>query len=269
MPPVPAPPVEPVSKRPQAPEPAPKVKEPSPELTLILADHLPLESVLIPAGKTILGSPEDEAGRNSDEGPAREVVFRTPFYMGRFEVTQEQYEAVMGRNPSQFKGVRRPVESVTSFDAQEFCERVTKRAGRDVRLPTETEWEYACRGRASTPFSTGAHLDSTEANIDGRVGYAGVSAGAYRGKTLDVGSFAPNAFGLYDMHGNVGEWCLDYLRFRGPTNGRLRKPSSSRPPTPSGPGGEGRTTIRPGAAGPRAGSTTIRGDATARAAFGC
>jgi formylglycine-generating enzyme required for sulfatase activity len=130
--------------------------------------------------------------------------------MGRYEVTQEQYESVMGQNPSQFRGPRRPVESVSSFDAQEFCERATKRAGREIRLPTEAEWEYACRAGSTSPFHSGSVLRSSEANLDGRSGYNGPAEGGYRGRTTDVGSFAPNAFGLYDMHGNVGEWCVDF-----------------------------------------------------------
>jgi len=221
---VPARSVEPTPKRGEEADRAPRSKELSTELTLPLSDRVNLDCVLIPAGQFKMGTPEDEPGRNHDEGPVREVVFRASFYMGRFETTQEQYEAIMGQNPSQFKGPRRPVESVSSFDAQEFCERVTKRLGREVRLPTEAEWEYACRAGSSTAFCAGATLHSTEANYDGRARYAGASEGTYRGKTLDVGSFAPNAFGLYDMHGNVGEWCLDFYdprAFDSPSHGPI------------------------------------------------
>jgi formylglycine-generating enzyme required for sulfatase activity len=204
------------------PAPKPKVEEPKPppkpakppeparELSLPLADRIPLEVVLVPAGRFKMGSPEAERGRDSDEGPVREVLIASPFYLGRYEVTQEQYESVMGQNPSQFRGPRHPVESVSSFDAQEFCERASRRLGREVRLPTEAEWEYACRAGTTTPFGTGDMLGSGDANVDGRVGYNGAADGAYRGKMVDVGTFPPNGFGLYDMHGNVGEWCADF-----------------------------------------------------------
>jgi len=198
----------------EVPPPPPKTKEPPRDLRIDLGAGATLDLVLLPAGRFRMGSPDDEAGCNSDEGPIREIVFRAPFYMGKYEVTQEQYEVVMGQNPSQFKGPRRPVESVSSFDAQEFCERAGRRAGRELRLPTEAEWEYACRAGSTKAFSGGAALSSATANCDGRVGYAGAADGSYRGKTLEVGSLAPNAFGLYDMHGNVGEWCLDFYDSR-------------------------------------------------------
>jgi formylglycine-generating enzyme required for sulfatase activity len=180
------------------------------ELALSIGERVTLDAVLIPSGRFRMGSPESERGRDADEGPLREVTFPAPFYMGKYEVTQEQYQAVMGENPSQFKGPRHPVESVSSFEAQEFCERATRRAGRGIRLPTEAEWEYACRAGSTSPFHSGESLHAADANIDGRVGYGGSGDGVYRGKMMDVGSFAPNAFGLYDMHGNVGEWCADF-----------------------------------------------------------
>lgn len=189
--------------------PAPIVAPPR-ELAVELSENVRLEVVLIPAGGFRMGTPDDEPGRDHDEGPRHEVIFHAPFYMGKYEVTQEQYEAVMGQNPSQFKGLRKPVETVSSFEAQEFCERASRRAGREVRLPTEAEWEYACRAGSNSPFQTGAVLHASEANIDARSGSAASREESYRGKTLDVGSFPPNAFGLYDMHGNVGEWCLDF-----------------------------------------------------------
>jgi formylglycine-generating enzyme required for sulfatase activity len=206
-PPAPAPALELRAPEPERP-PAPK--EPPRALSLPIADKMMLEALLVPAGQFRMGSPDDEWGRDHDEGPTREVVFRAPFYMGRFEVTQEQYEAVMGQNPSQFRGPRRPVESVSSYEAQEFCERATRRAGREIRLPTEAEWEYACRAGSTTPFHGGPVLRAADCNFDARSGYNGPPDGLYRGKTTDVGSFAANAFGLYDMHGNVGEWCLDF-----------------------------------------------------------
>ncbi|HVR87629.1 MAG TPA: SUMF1/EgtB/PvdO family nonheme iron enzyme [Planctomycetota bacterium] len=185
------------------------------ELTLSIGERATIDAVLIPAGRFRMGSPESERGRDADEGPLRDVTFPAPFYMGKYEVTQEQYQAVMGENPSQFRGPRHPVESVSSFEAQEFCERASKRAGRGFRLPTEAEWEYACRAGSTSPFHGGESLHAADANIDGRVGYGGSGDGVYRGTMMDVGSFTPNAFGLYDMHGNVGEWCADFYDPRG------------------------------------------------------
>jgi formylglycine-generating enzyme required for sulfatase activity len=205
----PAPPAPPKPPAEEAEPPATRKPTTPRELALALTDRVPLDLVLIPAGRFIMGTPDDEWGREPTEGPAHDVVIPSAFYMSPFETTQEQYEAVMGQNPSQFKGPRRPVDTVSSFDAQEFCERATKRVGREVRLPTEAEWEYACRAGSKTPFHSGSALKSSEANIDGRA-----TEGNYRGMTVDVGSFPPNAFGLYDMHGNVGEWCLDYFDSR-------------------------------------------------------
>lgn len=192
----------------------PKPKDPAKDLSLPLADRIALEAVLVPAGRFMMGSPDTERGRDPDEGPVREVKVPSAFYIGRYEVTQEQYEAVMGLNPSQFRGPRHPVESVSSFEAQDFCERASRRLGREVRLPTEVEWEYACRAGSSKPFHTGETLGSAAANLDGRVGYGGPADGTYRGTMVDVGTFPPNAFGLHDMHGNVGEWCADFYNPR-------------------------------------------------------
>lgn len=227
--PPPLPPSAPPPAKPEEPREAkapPRPKEPPRELRLPLADRVPLEAVLIPAGRFRMGSPETERGRDSDEGPVRDIVLPAPYYMGRYEVTQEQYEAVMGTNPSQFRGPRHPVESVSSFEAQEFCERAARRLGREVRLPTEAEWEYACRAGTTTPFSTGDRLGSGDANLDGRAGN-----GVYRGAMVDVGTFPPNGFGLYDMHGNVGEWCADFYDPRAyESSGTMAVPfSPSRP----------------------------------------
>ncbi|HZE96583.1 MAG TPA: SUMF1/EgtB/PvdO family nonheme iron enzyme [Planctomycetota bacterium] len=203
-------PVPPVPVAAELPKPVPAKAEPPHEFVLPLSDRVTLNAVLIPAGRFRQGTPDDERGRDPDEGPVREVVIPAAFYLGRYEITQEQYEAVMGTNPSQFRGPRLPVESVSSFDAADFCEKASKKLGRELRLPTEAEWEYACRGGSTSPFHVGATLHSSDANLDGRAGSGGAPDGVYRARTLEVGSFAPNAFGLYDMHGNVGEWCLDH-----------------------------------------------------------
>jgi formylglycine-generating enzyme required for sulfatase activity len=111
-----------------------------------------MEMVLIPAGKIMMGSPEDETDRYNDEGPQHEVTIGTPFYMGKFEVTQEQYEKIIRENPSRFKGAKNPVESVSWNDAQDYCMRLGLKTRRSIRLPSEAEWEYACRAGSKTPF---------------------------------------------------------------------------------------------------------------------
>ena len=151
-----------------------------------------------------MGSPESESGHKGNE-TQHSVILTRHFYIGAYEVTQEQWQAIMGSNPSYSKGDQLPVEMVSWNDCQEFCKRATKKdldakripEGWKYRLPTEAEQEYACRAGTTTPFHYGETLDSTQANIDGE-------------KTLPVGSFKPNAWGLYDMHGNVYEWCQDY-----------------------------------------------------------
>jgi len=158
-----------------------------------------------------MGSPATEEGRSNDEGPQREVTLRKPLYIGICEVTQAQYEAVTGKNPSSFKGNTLPVEQVSWEDAVAFCKALSRKTGKAVRLPTEAEWEYACRAGTTTPFHTGATISTDEANYDGDyTTYGRGHKGVDRQKTLPVGSFAPNAFGLYDMHGNVWEWCDDW-----------------------------------------------------------
>jgi formylglycine-generating enzyme required for sulfatase activity len=154
------------------------------------------EMALIPAGKFKMGSPESEKGRDNDE-MQHEVTLTNPFYMGKYEVTQEQWEAVMGNDPSRTKGAKFPVTDVTWNDCQDFIKKLNAKTSGGYRLPTESEWEYACRVGTTTAYSFGESLTKSEANI------AGDSIKA-------VGSYKPNAFGLYDMHGNVFEWCNDW-----------------------------------------------------------
>jgi formylglycine-generating enzyme required for sulfatase activity len=138
--------------------------------------------------------------------------------MGKFPVTQAQWQAVaslpkvnidLKANPSGFKGAKRPVEQVSWNDAVEFCRRLSKATGREYRLPSEAEWEYACRAGTTTPFHFGETITTDLANYDGDYTYGSGSKGQYREQTTDVGSFPANAFGLHDMHGNVWEWCQD------------------------------------------------------------
>jgi formylglycine-generating enzyme required for sulfatase activity len=129
--------------------------------------------------------------------------------MGRFEVTQEQYQKVMGKNPSNFKEAKHPVEQVSWNDAVEFCKKLSQKTGRTYRLPSEAEWEYACRAGTTTPFHFGETMTTELANYKGDYTYAFEPKGKFRKQTTEVGIFPPNAFGLYDMHGNVSEWCED------------------------------------------------------------
>jgi formylglycine-generating enzyme required for sulfatase activity len=146
-----------------------------------------------------------EAQKNfyDDESPAHEVTLSTSFCLGRYEVTQEQYQQVTGTNPSYFKGRDLPVEGVSWDEAQEFCKKVSEKTGQSVRLPTEAEWEYACRAGTTTRFCSGDAAADLES-----VAWYGANSGD---TTHSVGQKTPNAWGLYDMHGNAWEWCADWL----------------------------------------------------------
>jgi formylglycine-generating enzyme required for sulfatase activity len=183
-----------------------------------LGGGVTLEMVEIPAGKFTMGSPGNEADRSSDEGPQHQVSVPS-FYIGKFEVTQAQWRAVAGLpkdqtdlnpDPSYFKGNDRPVENVSWWEAMEFCTRLSRKTGKTYRLPTEAEWEYACRAVTTTPFAFGDTITPDIVNYDGNYPYASAAKGTYRQSTVDVGSLGvANGFGLYDMHGNVWEWCMD------------------------------------------------------------
>ncbi len=177
-------------------------------MTEDIGNGVSLEMVKIPGGIFLMGSPETEAERQDREGP-QHYVNVPEFFMGKYTVTQAQWQAVMGNNPSYFKGKNRPVERVSWNDATEFCQKLSKKTGRDYRLPSEAEWEYACRGGTTTPFYFGETITPELVNYDGRYTYGNGPKGKYRQETIDVGNFPPNSFGLYDMHGNVWEWCQD------------------------------------------------------------
>ncbi|MEG4987908.1 bifunctional serine/threonine-protein kinase/formylglycine-generating enzyme family protein [Microcoleus sp. BR0-C5] len=171
-----------------------------------------LDMVAIPGGSFVMGSPATEKWRTNDEGQQQTVKI-APFFMGKYEVTQAQYQAVMGNNPSNFKGAKRPVENVNWNEAVEFCRKLSEKTGKSYRLPSEAEWEYACRAGTTTPFYFGDTIRPDLVNYDGNNPYRYAPKGLNRQQTTDVGSFPPNPFGLYDMHGNVEEWCSDKWQY--------------------------------------------------------
>jgi formylglycine-generating enzyme required for sulfatase activity len=222
----------------------------------------PQHLVWIKPGTFTMGSPSNEQNHQKTEWPQTQVTISRGFWMSKYEATQEQYQSVMGTNPSPIKGlfhllgqfaasvmgtnpshfkgdINRPVENVTWNYATAYCGKLTVReraAGRlparyVYRLPTEAEWEYACRAGTTTATAFGNSLSSAQANFNGNYPYGRAIAGPYLERTTAVGSYAPNAWGLYDMHGNVGEWCLDWFGLypggrvtdpQGPASGSLR-----------------------------------------------
>ena len=166
-----------------------------------LGKGINLDMVLIPAGKFMMGSPASEKGRSKVE-TQHEVTLTKPYYMGKYEVTQEQWEAVMGKNPSASKGAKLPVNQVSWEDCHEFIKKLNEKTNGEYRLPTEAEWEFACRAGTTTAYSFGDNITPKDAI------YGGLAIGAPAG----IGSYKPNAFGLYDMHGNVWEWCEDWFK---------------------------------------------------------
>ncbi|WP_414566248.1 MULTISPECIES: SUMF1/EgtB/PvdO family nonheme iron enzyme [unclassified Anabaena] len=182
-----------------------------------LGNDITLEMVSIPGGSFQMGSPPGEKGRSSSESPQHDVNVPA-FFMGKYPVTQAQWRRVAALpkvnrdlevDPSRFKGDGLPVDQVSWHDAVEFCSRLSKHTNKEYRLASEAEWEYACRAGTTTPFHFGETITTELAHYNGSYTYASEPKGEYRQKTTEVGSFPPNGFGLYDMHGNVWEWCLD------------------------------------------------------------
>ena len=198
--------------------------------TFDLGDGIRLDLALISAGTFSMGSPPDEEGHNDDE-VEHEVHIARPLYVLRHPVTQEQYHKIINSNPSYFKGPPLPVEMVSWFDCVSFCEALGTQFRVIARLPTEAEWEYVCRAGTSTAFSCGSTITTEKANFDGKFAYGGAPLGQTRWSTTAVGTFAPNEWGLFDMHGNVWEWCSDWYGEytackakdpRGPASGEIR-----------------------------------------------
>ncbi len=178
---------------------------PRPQRALDLGGGVRLELVEIPAGQFLMGSPPDEPGRTDYEGPQHLVTFARSFWIGRYEVTQAQWQAVMGENPSWHKGADWPVTKVNWDDCQEFCRRLSARIGCTARLPSEAEWEYACRAGTTTAYSFGNDVSRLPE-------YAYFRRPDAVMRVQSVHSLKPNPWGLYHMHGNAWEWCEDVWR---------------------------------------------------------
>jgi formylglycine-generating enzyme required for sulfatase activity len=192
--------------------------------------------VYIPPGKFLMGSPRSEqeqykkdsrlGGDWAAQEIQHEVAITKGFYMSVYAVTQEEYEIVTGKNPSWFSATgggkenvaglntrRFPVDTVSWSDATEFCRKLSQKEAKTYRLPTEAEWEYACRAGTKTAFSFGDTISTDQANYNGNAVFGNGQKGVYRERPMPVGSFPANAFGLYDMHGNVNQWCQDWYDY--------------------------------------------------------
>ena len=182
-----------------------------------------LTMLWMPPGRFWMGSPEDEPERRSNEGP-QHLVQLQGFFLAQTPITQAQWRQVaqwrptkgedawnqkLNPNPSQFEGDQRPVDSVSWENAMEFCRRLSQRTGRRYTLPSEAQWEYACRAGTTTPFHCGSTISTKLANYNGNEVYGDGARGDFRKQTTDVASFPANPWGLHDMHGNVWEWCSD------------------------------------------------------------
>ena len=174
------------------------------------------EMVVIPAGEFLMGSPEDEENRREHEGPQHRAVILVPFALGKCAVTFDEFDHFVRESGYSHKPDdkawgrgRGPAIDLSWRDAVAYCRWLSEETGHDYRLPTEAEWEYACRAGTTTPFHFGETISTDQANYDGNCTYGNGREGVYRGKTMKVGRFPANAFGLHEMHGNVWEWGAD------------------------------------------------------------
>jgi formylglycine-generating enzyme required for sulfatase activity len=187
-----------------------KVKPCVPSRTIILDEAADMTFSFIPPGTFLMGSPPDEEGRTEDETQHR-VTLTKGYYLGAHPVTHAQWRAVMGSDPDgREQADDHPVTNVSWEDARRFCQELKKRDGQPYRLPTEAEWENACRAGTTTPFFFGPTISASQANYNGNAVYGEGKKGKNRKEVTPVGSFKPNAWGLYDLHGNVWEWCADW-----------------------------------------------------------
>ena len=192
--------------------------------TIILPGGAEMEMIYCPPGEFMMGSPKSEEGRLNDETQHR-VRLTRGFWLGKYPITQRQWRSVMGSNPSYFKGDYLPVERISWDDCQAFIEKVNAALGRGARLPTEAEWEYACRAGTTTAYSWGDALNGGSANCVGKHPCGTKSKGPYLEKTTPVGKYGANHWGLCDMHGNVWEWCADL--YGGYPTGSVSDPKGS------------------------------------------
>jgi formylglycine-generating enzyme required for sulfatase activity/uncharacterized caspase-like protein len=198
-------------------------KQAAPILKFEIGNGINLEMVYIPSGKFTMGYPPEEKGQDNEHSQIKDVNV-SAFYIGKYQVTQAEWQAVMGNNPSYFKGnPQNPVEQVSWDNAQEFCKNLSQKMGKEFRLPSEAEWEYACRAGTTTAYSFGDN-----ASLLGEYAWYWDNSGSKnpvgrRAKTHPVGQKQPNPWGLYDMHGNVWEWCQDSYEKYGGENDLIRK----------------------------------------------
>ena len=211
--------------------------------TITLPGGATMEMIYCAPGSFMMGSPASEEGRYNDE-TQHHVTLTKGFWLGKYEVTQEQWQSVMGDNPSHFKGSRNPVDQVSWEDCNKFIEKVNARLNCGARLPTEAEWEYACRAGTTTAYFWGNALNGDKANCNGGYPCGTTTKGRDKKQTTPVGSYDANAWGFCDMHGNVKEWCNDWYDEHDYSNSPVTNPS--------GPTSGGKRVIRGGGWGNRA-----------------